>query len=36
MENKSLALEVGQRCRRFRNALGISQQKLADIYSYLI
>ena len=31
MENKSMALEVGQRCRRFRNALGISQQKLADM-----
>lgn len=31
MENKSLALEVGQRCRRFRNALGVSQQKLADM-----
>lgn len=31
MENKSIALEVGQRCRRFRNALGISQQKLADM-----
>jgi transcriptional regulator with XRE-family HTH domain len=26
-----LSLEVGQRCRRFRNVLGISQQKLADM-----
>ena len=31
MNNKSMAVEIGQRCRRFRNALGISQQKLADM-----
>ena len=31
MDNKSMAVEIGQRCRRFRNALGISQQKLADM-----
>lgn len=31
MENKSMAIEIGQRCRRFRNVLGISQQKLADM-----
>lgn len=31
MENKSIAIEIGQRCRRFRNVLGISQQKLADM-----
>jgi transcriptional regulator with XRE-family HTH domain len=30
MENKSTAIEIGQRCRKFRNALGISQQGLAD------
>ena len=31
MDNKSMAVEIGQRCRRFRNALGISQHKLADM-----
>jgi transcriptional regulator with XRE-family HTH domain len=30
MENISTAIEIGQRCRKFRNALGISQQGLAD------
>ncbi len=30
MENTSTAIEIGQRCRKFRNALGLSQQGLAD------
>jgi transcriptional regulator with XRE-family HTH domain len=30
MENISTAIEIGQRCRKFRNALGLSQQALAD------
>lgn len=29
--NNSIAQELGQRCRRFRNALNISQQALADL-----
>jgi transcriptional regulator with XRE-family HTH domain len=30
MENTSTAIEIGQRCRKFRNALGLSQQGLAE------
>jgi transcriptional regulator with XRE-family HTH domain/RNA binding exosome subunit len=30
MEHISTAIEIGQRCRKFRNALGLSQQGLAD------
>lgn len=30
MENVSTAMEIGKRCKKFRNALGISQQALAD------